>query len=250
LKSQSLAERLFDLFVARTDIYGVEDINGWRTVKNSKLTVQNISEHLNGKYTLGVYPFNKKGLIKWLLVDIDYRGGELFYEYMCGKFGSESVIWEATGGKGIHIWVLLQPTPLWQITHKIDEIENEIKHRIFPKQREWKGNTIGNFVRLPLGVHHKTGNWSTILKGNLWTVKPYVTCQHRVYDQFGDGNCTYYDSSIGYCQQDLCPKMERVKRRNVQGTFEGFKADMFASLRTLNRVVCRLLLAGRGERLG
>ncbi|MGQ9461165.1 MAG: hypothetical protein ACUVRA_08050 [Candidatus Bathyarchaeaceae archaeon] len=36
-------------------------------------------------------------------------------------------------------------------------------------------------------------------------VKPYVTCHHRIYDQLGDGNCTYYDGTVGYCQQNLCP---------------------------------------------
>jgi hypothetical protein len=82
---------------------------------------------------------------------------------------------------------------------------------------------LGNFIRLPLSRHFKTGNWSKILKGDIWKVKPYVTCQHRVYDQFGDPNCTYYNGTIGYCQQDLCPIMERANRRSFQGTFEGFR---------------------------
>jgi hypothetical protein len=221
-KSQSPAEKLYSLFVARDDVYGVEDSQGWRT-ERGKLTIAHIESHLKGEYTLGVYPFNRKGYVKWVLIDVDYKGGELFYDYMCRKFGANSVCLEDSGGKGVHIWAFLQPTPLWQIANKLDDMEQELKHRIFPKQREWKVDTIGNFVRLPLGVHHKTGNRSRIVKGNLWLLKPYVTCEHRIYDQFGDPNCRYYDSSIGYCQQDLCPKMERARRRSFQGTFGDFR---------------------------
>ncbi|MEM2385807.1 MAG: hypothetical protein QXO67_02385 [Candidatus Bathyarchaeia archaeon] len=206
-KNQSTAERLYTLFVARNDVYGVEDEKGWRT-ERGKLKIEHVENHLKGLYTLGVYPFNTKGYVKWLLIDIDYLGGDLFYEYMCKKFGKESVLLETTGGKGAHVWVLLQPTPLWQIANKIDEMEQEIKHRIFPKQREFRKDIIGNFARLPMGKHHKTGRWSRIVKGDIWTVKPYVTCMYRVYDQYGDGNCTYYDSSIGYCQAEFCPKLQ------------------------------------------
>jgi hypothetical protein len=60
----------------------------------------------------------------------------------------------------------------WQIAHEITKMENETGVRIFPKQREWRADIIGNLVRLPLGEHHKTGNWSKIVKGNIWAVKP------------------------------------------------------------------------------
>jgi hypothetical protein len=114
-----------------------------------------------------------------------------------------------TGGRGTHIFVFLQPTPLWQIADKLNRIENEFKRKIFPKQREFRKDMLGNFIRLPLGLHHKTGNWSKIIKGNIWTVKPYVTCQYRVNDQYGDGNCTAINGTVGYCQQNLCPKLLR-----------------------------------------
>lgn len=210
-KSPSLAERLYNLFVARSDVYGVEDRHGWRTEKG-KLTINHIENHLKGEYTLGVYPFNEKGYVKWLLIDIDYKGGDLFYEYLIKKFTKQSVIMEDTGGKGTHVWAFLQPTPIWQIADKIEEMENEIKHRIFPKQRELKPDIIGNFARLPLGRHFKTGNWSKIIKGNLWAVKPYVTCVHRVYDQFGDGNCLAIDGTVGHCQENVCPIILRSER--------------------------------------
>lgn len=203
-RSPSLAERLYTLFVARNDVYGIETGEGWRT-ERGKLTINHIQNHLKGEYTLGVHPFNQKGIVKWLLIDIDYKYGELYYEYMQRKFSKESVILEETGGKGYHVWTFLQPTPLWQIAQKITQMENEIRHRIYPKQREWKVDITGNFVRLPLGKHHKTGDWSRIVKGDIWTVKPHTTCVHRVYDQFGDGNCLAVDGTVGYCQENLCP---------------------------------------------
>jgi len=226
LSSQSLAKQLFQLFIVNDEAYGVEDENGWRTVK-AKLTLENIEDHLKGKYCLGIFPFNKKGIIRWFALDLDYKGGELHYEYLCKKFGKQSILMVDTGGRGTHIFVLLQPTPLWKIANELNTIENDLKRRIFPKQREWHKDMLGNFIRLPLSRHFKTGNWSKIVKGDIWKVKPYKVCTFMIYDQHGDANCTYYDSSIGYCQQDLCPKMER--------TFEGFEvSDMFASLQSLN----------------
>jgi len=210
LSNPSLAERLFQLFVVNDEAYGVEDESGWKTVK-AKLTLENVEDHLKGKYCLGIFPFNKKGIMRWFALDLDYKGGELHYDYLCKKFGKQSILMIDTGGRGTHIFVMLQPTPLWQIADKLNTIENDLKRRIFPKQRELRKDMLGNFIRLPLGKHFKTGNWSKILKGDLWTVQPYITCQHRVYDQYGDGNCTYYDGTIGYCQQDLCPILKRRK---------------------------------------
>jgi hypothetical protein len=40
MKSQSLAERLYELFVARDDVYGVETSEGWRT-ERGKLALEN-----------------------------------------------------------------------------------------------------------------------------------------------------------------------------------------------------------------
>ncbi len=73
--SQLLAERLYELFVARLDVYGVETSEGWKTEKG-KITLKEVQDHLNGKYTIGVYPFNRNGCIKWLCIDLDYKGRE------------------------------------------------------------------------------------------------------------------------------------------------------------------------------
>ena len=65
MKNQSLADRLFQIFVARIDIFGVEDKTGaWRTERGN-LTIETVEKHLKGDFTLGVYPFNQKGYIKW-----------------------------------------------------------------------------------------------------------------------------------------------------------------------------------------
>jgi len=48
LSFQSLASRLFQLFVARTDIFGVEDEKGWVTKKDEQLTVDHVKRHLAG----------------------------------------------------------------------------------------------------------------------------------------------------------------------------------------------------------
>jgi len=32
-------------------------------------------------------------------------------------------------------------------------------------------------------------------------------CQYRVFDQLGDANCLAIDGTVGYCREDLCPRL-------------------------------------------
>ena len=214
-----LAGRLFKLFVARTDVYGVEDERGWRTEKG-ELTRELVVKHLKGELTLGVLPFNAKGVCKWICADVDQPKGDYIYEMVVERFGEGSVLLERTGGKGSHVWVFLEPTPLWQIAPVLDELEKELWVRFFPKQRSIKAETVGNFVRLPLGLHHKTGQWSRIVKGDIWSVRPYCTCRYRTFDQFGEPICTYSEGAPAVCEPSNCPYVP-IERPELKALKEG-----------------------------
>ena len=205
LGNREVAAQLMQLFVARTDVYGVESEKGWRTVKES-LTIRHVTEHLEGKYCLGVYPFNEKGIVKWICIDIDFKRSMLAYNLARQLFHENCVLLEDTGGRGMHVWILLEPTPLWQANMLVDKIKSQLATEIFPKQRELKPGQYGNFVRLPLGIHHRTGNRSYFLQGPpLAKLRPYQTCRHLIYDQNGNPNCFFRYNAPGFCTFENCP---------------------------------------------
>jgi hypothetical protein len=203
MKSLLLAERLYELFVGRDDVYGVETASGWRT-ERGRLTLEHVERHLKGEFTLGVYPFTRRGLVKWILADLDYKGGSLIYKAFCEKYGDKSVLLVDTGGRGTHVFAALYPTPLWLVAPELESMEKKLGVKMFPKQRTWQSGAIGNFARLPLGLHHKTGRWSQIVRGDIWSVKPFKICSRLVIDNYGYANCV--KESVGLCEQNLCPK--------------------------------------------
>jgi len=203
--SREVAYELMERFVARKDVYGVESEAGWRTVKK-ELTIKEVMGHLKGEFCLGVYPFNEKGIVKWICIDVDFKRSMRAYRLATELFHKNCVLLEDTGGRGMHVWILLEPTPLWQVNMLKQKISHHLAVEIFPKQRELKPGQYGNFVRLPLGIHHRTGNRSYFLQGPpMKRIKPYQTCRHRIYDQRGEPNCFFRYNAPGFCTLENCP---------------------------------------------
>jgi len=211
LPDKKKAGFLMQFFIARKDVYGKESEEGWRTEKQ-RLTLGHILDHLAGKYCLGVFPFTEDGLVKWICLDIDFKRSEFAYRLAKEMFSEHSVILEDTGGRGMHIWILLEPTPLWQVNRLIAKIRSMIAVETFPKQQTFNSKTVGNFVRLPLGINFKTGNRSSFVKSPIMAeVKAYTTCRHRIFDQKNYPNCLYFEDAIGFCTLEVCPKIIREK---------------------------------------
>lgn len=71
-----------------------------------------------------------------------------------------------TGGRGHHIWLLFAPTPAKYLRWIAEQIAGKagVTCEIFPKTVEVTPETpYGVPVRLPLGIHRKTGRWSRLL---------------------------------------------------------------------------------------
>lgn len=191
-KVQLLIER----FVSRSDVYATQwaskdgSNGGWAPkvrvhcehgCKTSvcphkefePVTEQTVIRHLQGGESIGVYQLDQTSKVKWLCFDIDYnKGHKPDPEELIGiaktirdelrKYNIPSLIEDSTN-KGIHIWVLLDnPLPahvLFSFGRWIMqpvELPDHMHVEVFPKQTQ-NSSKLGNLVRLPLGIHKKTG---------------------------------------------------------------------------------------------
>jgi hypothetical protein len=169
------------LFVHRVDVYAVQIKVNDRCVympKYEVLTETEVQQHLDGKVTLGVYALNVDNTVKWLCFDIDsahVKNSEetctVIAERCVQRFGSSAVRVEESGSPhNFHVWVFFaEPIQAVYARTLGQQVLNGLSSvELFPKQTALTGKMLGNLVKLPLGLHKKSGKWSTM---NLENVK-------------------------------------------------------------------------------
>ncbi|MBM3269816.1 MAG: tetratricopeptide repeat protein [Candidatus Sericytochromatia bacterium] len=142
-------------------------------------------KHLLGDLTLGVYVVRTDDSVNFLAFDLDLarfamesasktrtwptlvrtvQQAAVAYLDRCAALEIPAFI-EDSGSKGRHVWVFFdRPVPAaWalRLAHLIrsgmPELPAEVAVEVFPKQAKIKGNGLGNLIKIPLGIHRKTG---------------------------------------------------------------------------------------------
>jgi hypothetical protein len=148
------------------------------------LTNTTINDHLIGRRTLGVYQLGENDTVKWLCLDIDKDktlGKEIDPDQLqsnaqeqvrllvkkCLTIGLKPAV-EDSGNRGYHVWVFFNapiPAALVQAIgfHLVNNVRilPGLHIEVFPKQVSSK--SLGNLVKLPLGVHLKSKRRSTFV---------------------------------------------------------------------------------------
>ena len=164
------------LFEGRRD-YHVEQRSNGDYLKVVGLTLEDIRQHLAGAKTIGVYPL-KDGKVTVAVLDCDTktpqaRESVLYCKRWLEKWGIRSFI-EPSGNKGSHLWIFFKDwvsaqkviLVLSYLLHKMSEdLSSTVPFEIFPKQAG--GVEFGNAIKLPFGIHRKTGLRTFFLDENL-----------------------------------------------------------------------------------
>jgi len=230
--SRELARRIIELFFIRRDVYGLETESGWKTVKKP-VTINLVMGHLQGKYCLGAHPIGKKGECKWIGWEADSASlTPPLISRILKSFDRRAILIHETGGRSIHVKVFfryaIKSRDAYWLARRVAEGLRGVE--FFPKQPSI-GRGYGNFMRLPLGRHRKTGRIGVLIQPkSLFEVVPCrppapptfssiaEECPFRVREaRMVDGkielldtySCTYHDGSIGRCSQHLCPMLRR-----------------------------------------
>jgi hypothetical protein len=150
--------------VGNPDVYAVQHKDGsWHPVRE-RLTPAVIKRHRAGDITVGTYIVKPPDQARTLVFDID-SPDEAEQDSMVAQLGKLLYTLgldygaEYSGGKGYHLWVVaddyMDAAVLYRLGRGIREEAGYPALEVFPKQTEVRD--LGNLVKLPGGVHQKTG---------------------------------------------------------------------------------------------
>ena len=179
-------ELLKKLFIHRSDIYAKQKANGGYSAIASPITDELLTQHLQGKTTIGTYQLDEHNTVKLSCIDIDINKKiwnskdykfedwkDIIYKQINeikNKLSKHGITGygEISGFKGAHVWYFFNdPVPagiVRDLNHvlfsELHPIDPEINLELFPKQSAIGEKGYGNQVKLPLGIHNKSKKFS------------------------------------------------------------------------------------------
>ena len=144
------------------------------------LTKSTLVEHLKGETTVGTYALDDRNTVRWLCLDIDVRKDEDgdvqaltldVARFMLRYLPRTAFLVEYSGSRGYHIWIFFsEPVSAAKAYSLGAWIRAYTPHspslgiEIYPKQVS--ATRVGNPVKIPLGIHRKTGKRCMFVKGD------------------------------------------------------------------------------------
>ncbi|GER88884.1 hypothetical protein KDW_30460 [Dictyobacter vulcani] len=145
-----------NLFVGRHDDYAIQLSSGRYRRAKEPLTDVAIFDHLLGTRTYGTYIMDAAGNCRFAVIDADTDDGLDRLWLIQEQLATHGIIsYVERSRRGGHLWVFFtHPAPAsqvraWLLRYCPSDME------FYPKQDE--GNGYGSLIRLPLGVHRKSG---------------------------------------------------------------------------------------------
>jgi hypothetical protein len=196
-------ELLLKTFSGRSDVHAVQTKMGktWGYIPEKRaLTKDDIVKHLKGERTVGIYFSSPENTTCLMALDLDVKKPWLnAYENtsqerkrinrlikksalgmleICEMAGLAPLI-EYSGNKGLHFWFLGSEQfacHYWRtlggwLVKSLRMQPEELSWEIFPKQDRIEKDGLGNLVKLPLGIHQKSGRRSFFIDAK--TFRPY-----------------------------------------------------------------------------
>ncbi len=191
--------RFHTLFSGREGVHARQWVRsngeGGYSPVHEPLTPAVIRNHLLGSFTAGVYPIRLDGTATFFALDLDIdkqalqraRGEPAYAQQLRETLRVEgprllnvlrdlgfAPLFENSGYKGRHYWVLLEEPQTAEVLHLLGRmllawqsphVPSGLHLEFFPKQGSVrdKGKGLGNLIKLPLGIHRRTGRRSQLL---------------------------------------------------------------------------------------
>lgn len=189
-----MIQLLRNLFVHRGDVHAEMFISkgraGFKLVEEP-LTDDRLTDHIDGKVTIGTYQLGPDSTVVWGCADFDLNtvedleNAKKLYDFV--KENDYHSLLEMSGGGEFkaHVWVFskehVQARAMQVFMRFLCDGANVSPHEIFPKQIEITVNRpYGNLVKLPLGINLKTGERSVLLDDDF---KP-ITDSEKIKERF------------------------------------------------------------------
>jgi hypothetical protein len=203
-REQELIDLYMRLFSGRTECFArqwadkAEGKSGYVPVRHP-MTEKDIRDHLNGIKTLGIYLLHEDDTVSLGVIDVDLIKSlreaspssgqknvirrEIEYLFQQVRESSRknglTCLPEFSGGKGYHFWYFFrEPIAASRVKSLLKGLTEPLAKdltcfnlEVFPKQDRLAGKGLGNLVKLPLGIHRKTGKPSHFIpkmQGDIW----------------------------------------------------------------------------------
>lgn len=189
--------RFLHLFGGRENAYARQWWNdahhrgGYAPVREP-LTADVLRRHMSGEETLGVYIVRVDGTATCLVLDLDVRKGDVAkarrsrtytrelraalrdegrrLREELAAWGLRGLLFDS-GYKGRHVWVPLRAPLTAPAVHALGRglaaalapDQPALSLEVFPKQGKVSEGGLGNLVKLPLGVHRRSGRRAHLL---------------------------------------------------------------------------------------
>lgn len=177
-------------FVGRSDVFAEQSKEGAYFPVRRPLTTEDLAEHLAGFWSVGTYVIDPANgsTVQFVVFDLDDFDPQLLelliecVEHLVDPLLNEypMLLLEKSGGKGYHVWLFLEQAvaahtvrawlaaefwPRWVKNGGPADLE------VFPKQDRVDEDRFGNLVKVPLGVHARTGERSEIVGCQGWATQ-------------------------------------------------------------------------------
>jgi tetratricopeptide (TPR) repeat protein len=184
------------LFAGREDVHArqwAQGKQGGYSPVHEPLTPAVVRNHLLGNCTAGVYPIRLDGTCTIFAIDLDIDKSSLEQAQGRPELARSlrdalrqtaarllaalrslgfSPLFEDSGHKGRHFWVFLALPEPAEVLHRLGtyflawqapQLPHGLHLEFFPKQASRKGQGLGNLIKLPLGIHRRTGRRALLL---------------------------------------------------------------------------------------
>lgn len=158
--SPDLINALTQTFISRIDCYALQLWKGNYTCIRQPISPQLVNVHLRGLVTLGVYALDAESKARWLCLDADNDDQWDVLKTINQDLATEGITsYLETSRRGGHLWLFTDPIPgriVRQFGQALSEQYSVMGVEIYPKQDKLTTGP-GSQVRLPFGIHRKSG---------------------------------------------------------------------------------------------
>jgi hypothetical protein len=170
------AAGLARIFVQRWDLYPRQLDDGSYICIHKLLQPRHLFAHLQGEITLGAYVLDQASQSKFVVLDADTSEQMQKLAHMAVELADQGVpSYLEESRRGGHLWLFFgRPIPgkvARLFGHNLIRRYSLLGIELFPKQDRVKEGP-GSLVRLPFGIHRKTGERYGFLDANLQLLAP------------------------------------------------------------------------------
>ena len=153
--------------IGRRDTFAVQLETGQYARVNRALRLADLVDHVAGLHTLGTYLIDQAGSCAFAVFDADQENGLVVLQLVQSELAPMGgrVILEKSR-RGGHGWLFFdQAVPADQVRAWLAPIAARHGLELYPKQDQGRG--VGSLIRVPLGVHKRSGRRYSFLTDDL-----------------------------------------------------------------------------------